>query len=136
MEAINLGVEPRTGSGKGSARKVRSGGRIPAVVYRAGGEPIEVALDPSEIEYAMRRTGNRNTLFRLEVGGVSRVCLVKEAQRHPTSRRLLHVDFYEVRADEPVVVKVRLEPTGRAAGTRKGGAVRRGINRSRSMLAV
>jgi len=124
MEAINLGVEPRTGSGKGAARKVRAGGRIPAIVYRQGEPPLELTLDPAEIELAMRRSANRNTLFRMVLGGSERICLVKEVQRHPLSRRLLHLDFYEVRADEPVVVKVRLDPTGRAVGTRKGGLLK------------
>ncbi|MBN1336310.1 MAG: 50S ribosomal protein L25 [Deltaproteobacteria bacterium] len=124
MEAINLGVEPRTGSGKGAARKVRKGGRIPAVVYRSGQDPLELTVEPSEIELAMRRTANRNTLFRFVLASTERICLVKEVQRHPVSRRLLHVDFYEVRADEPVVVKVRLDPVGRAAGTRKGGVLK------------
>ena len=121
MQVIKLAIEPRTETGKGAARKLRRGGRCPAVLYRDGNQPVMFSFDPEEFEFVLRREGNRNTLFQLDLDGGSRVCLIKDFQRHPVSRRFRHVDFYEVLADVEVVVKVRVEPVGRAAGTKLGG---------------
>jgi large subunit ribosomal protein L25 len=121
MQVIKLAIEPRTETGKGAARKLRREGRVPAVLYRDGNEPVMFSFDPEEFEYALRRGANRNSLFELNVDGTPRLCLIKEFQRHPVTRRVRHMDFYEVVADKPVVVKVRVMPQGRAEGTKLGG---------------
>jgi len=123
MDIISLGVETRNEIGKGPARRHRRSGRIPVVVYRAGELPINLTVDPAELDLKLRKIGNRNTLIRVEAGGTERLCLLKEVQRHPLSHRLLHADFYEVRKDTPVEVNVRVETTGRSIGTRKGGRI-------------
>lgn len=132
MEIIDIGVEARIASGKGAARRTRRGGRIPAVVYRAGEEPINLSIDPAELELKMRKSGNRNAILRVLVDGSERLCLLKDIQRHPLNRRILHCDLYEVRKDMPVEVEVRVELMGRAIGARKGGIV----NLVRSRLKV
>jgi large subunit ribosomal protein L25 len=124
MEVINLNVEARSGRGKGPTRRLRATGRVPAIVYRGGLEPTAISIDPAELELTLRRTGNRNTLFTLPVGGKDRLCLIREVQHHPISRKILHVDFYEVASDEPVVVDVRVEPSGKCIGVKKGGLLR------------
>ncbi len=123
MDAIKLAVEPRTETGKGAARKLRRAGLVPAVLYRDGAEPALFGVNPKELDLSLRRTANRNTLFSLEIGGQTRACLIKEFQRHPVSRRFLHVDFYEVLEDSELVVAVRVEPVGRAEGTKLGGTM-------------
>jgi large subunit ribosomal protein L25 len=124
MEVINLNVEAREGRGKGPTRRLRATGRVPAIVYRGGQEPTAISIDPSELELTLRRTGNRNTLFTLPAGGRDRLCLIKEVQHHPISRKILHVDFYEVASDEAVVVDVRVEASGKCIGVKKGGLLR------------
>ncbi len=121
MQVIKLAIEPRTDTGKGAARKLRRSGMVPAVLYRDGNDPVMFSFDPDELEFSVRREGNRNSLFGIELEGVERVCLIKEFQRHPVSRRLRHMDFYEVVADKELVVKVRVEPKGTAVGTKLGG---------------
>lgn len=124
MDAVNLGVERRTDVGKGAARKLRRADRIPAVAYREGQPPLQLSLDPDEIELIMRRSENRNTLFRFELDGQEHICIVKDVQRHPLTRRLMHLDFYEVRASEPLQATIRITAVGRALGTRKGGTLK------------
>ena len=123
MEIIDIGVKPRDERGKGPARRVRRTGRIPAVVYRAGNEPVQLSVDPTELELKMRKSGNRNALLRVQVEGSERLCLLKDIQRHPLSRKLLPVDLYEVRKDAAVEVGVKVTLVGRATGTRKGGLI-------------
>lgn len=124
MATVNIKAENREGTGKGAARRVRRGGVVPAVVYRAGEAAAPISIDPKELELQFRRTNNPNTLVVLNVGGRDRTCLVRDVQRHPVSGDIRHVDFYEVTPDQKVVVTVPIEPVGRAEGTRKGGKLR------------
>jgi large subunit ribosomal protein L25 len=119
-----LEATPRTSSGKGDARKNRALGRVPAVVYGLGREPEAVAIDPHALVELFKQTNNRNTIVRLKVGGGAEVpCLVREVQRHPVSRKILHVDFYAV-PETPIEIVVPLRAVGRPKGALLGGRVR------------
>ena len=125
MESLILNATPRPETGKGVARKARTAGRTPGVVYRAGGAATPVSFDVAALATIFRKTADPNTLVSVQVEGAeARPCLVREIQRDPVSRNVLHVDFYEVDVDYVVTVEVALTPTGRAAGTRAGGTMR------------
>ena len=124
MDTTNLAAEPRTDFGKGAARKLRAAGRLPALAYRAGGEPVHFTLDPREVSLAYQRAGNPNLLISVDVGGKPLTLLLKDTQKHPVSRQLLHLDFFEVLADEKVTVGVPVRTVGKAAGERLGGRIR------------
>lgn len=124
MATMSLAAERRTSTGKGAARKLRRTGRIPAVVYREGGPATAVAIDPHDLEQVFRKTMNPNTLVELTFDGGTHTCLVREAQRHPVSQALLHVDFYEVAPDDDLRIAVPVRTVGRAVGTRLGGQLR------------
>jgi large subunit ribosomal protein L25 len=124
MATVSVNASSRTEIGKGAARKIRAQGLLPAVIYRAGQPATSVSIDPNELENAFRRTGNRNTLVDLGVDGKTFTCLVKDTQRDPVTANLIHVDFYEVDANEAVEVKVPVVPTGKAAGVVAGGKLR------------
>jgi len=125
MENLILNATPRGDTGKGVARKARSAGRTPGVVYRAGGTATPVSFDVTALATIFRKTADPNTLISVQVeGSDARPCLVREVQRNPVSRNVLHVDFYEVDEDYVVTVEVSLTAVGRAAGTRAGGTMR------------
>jgi large subunit ribosomal protein L25 len=119
----NLAVEIRSGSGKGDARKLRAAGKIPAVLYSSGEQATQLTLDPTQLTEIFRQTGNRNTIVQLDLNGGSVSALVKEAQRHPVSREILHIDFLQVQDGKQIEVMVPLRPVGRAAGAALGGRV-------------
>jgi len=118
---ISLPIEARTDTGKGIARKLRAEGRVPGVIYRGGDEAKPVTLDPQKLLEIFRKTRNANTVLELDLGGETIRALVKEAQRHPVSREVLHVDFFAVVDDEPVVVMVPVRGVGRPKGAQQGG---------------
>lgn len=125
MENLVLNATPRGGTGKGVARKARQAGRTPGVVYRAGGEATPVSFDVSELATIFRKTGDKNTLVNVQLEGKgARNCLIREIQRDPVSRTVIHVDFYEVDSDYVVTAEVNVALVGRAAGTRAGGTLR------------
>lgn len=119
----NLSVELRTGLGKGAARKIRAAGQVPAVLYADGAAAVQVSVDPTRLLEIFRKSQNRNTVLQLAVGGETVSALVKETQRHPVSRALLHVDFYKLTDDKSVVVDVPVKFSGKAAGAALGGRI-------------
>jgi len=113
-------------TGKGPARRLRAEGKIPAVLYGAGEEPVALAIDPTVLVGALDPELKRNTLFDLQIdGGAERGCLVmvKDAQLDPLRDELLHVDLIRTREDQEIEVRVPLILTGRAEGVRLGGVL-------------
>ncbi|MCB9758840.1 MAG: 50S ribosomal protein L25 [Alphaproteobacteria bacterium] len=121
MPTAPLQANARDDFGKGAARKLRATGHVPGLIYRAGDPPLHISLDPAELTLIFRRSGNFNTILEISVDGQARQCLLKDTQKHPVSRSLVHVDFVEIRGDEQVVVFVPVRPHGRAKGMEVGG---------------
>lgn len=123
IDRSTLEGKSREGSGKGAARKLRSEGLVPAVVYgRHLEKPAHVAIAPAAISKAIATPHKFNTLITLKVEGQGeRQVLLKDYQQDPVTRELLHADFVEVRENEPVKVNVPVNLVGKAEGTADGG---------------
>lgn len=126
---ITLNAEVRSDRGKNIARRLRRGGRIPAVVYGQGGAAagagsVAVSVEPDEVSRVLHSEAGANTLIGLSVGGAGADnVLIKDYQVDPVSHRLLHVDFYRVAMDKVVTVTVRIELTGEAEGVKVQGGL-------------
>jgi len=117
-----LEAKSREGSGKGSARKTRAAGMIPAVVYgRHLEKPLNIAVDPKAVKTAVTTNKRLNTLIGLKVGSASHLVLLKDYQQDPVTRELLHADFIEVKENEQVKVKVPVQLVGKSEGQGQGG---------------
>ena len=116
MADITLTGDVRTEFGKGAARRMRVANLIPATIYAGGEEPSFLQLPAKETTLALRHT---NALFELKFGNETKTAVVKDVQRNPVKRTVEHVDFYEVKAGEKIVVNVPVF----AEGTPKGAAV-------------
>lgn len=121
MEPIQLNAQPRAGTGKGAARRLRRDGLVPAVVYTGGKEASSLAVNPKELAKALLGPLRRNQLIALNVDGASRNVMVRELQKHPVRRDPMHVDFVELSLDTPVVVQVPFFATGRSRTVIAGG---------------
>jgi len=119
-----LNVTPRETTGKGMARKARKAGRVPGVLYGPNTESIPLDFAPEELLELFKETGDRNTIVQVTVDGRTIPCLVREVQRHPLSREILHVDFYAPDPEAEIEVMVPLEATGRPKGAVLGGRLR------------
>lgn len=120
-----LEVSPRDNHGKGNNRKARAQGSVPAIVYGPTTGSHSVSVDPAKLLSIFKETGDRNTVLQLKVGGNAPIpCLVREVQRHPVSREILHVDFYAVPLEQPIELMVPLKPVGRPKGAVAGGRLR------------
>lgn len=120
---VTLKAEHREGRGKGVARKLRAGGRLPAVVYGAGGDPVSIVLDTHDAIHLFRSISVENTIINLEIAGqdASVPTLVREIQTHPARPEVLHVDFLRIRSGVTVELEIPLHVEGTPAGVRAGG---------------
>ncbi|MGH7039208.1 MAG: 50S ribosomal protein L25/general stress protein Ctc [Stellaceae bacterium] len=131
-EIMTLRAEPRLRVGKGGARATRRGGRLPAVLYGAGEEPVPISLDPAELSRALSRPGFLAGLIDVALDGAVHRTLPREVQCDPVTDKPLHVDFMRVATHSRVRVTVPVVFTNPEASTglRRGGIlniVRRGI---------
>ncbi len=114
---------PRTETGKGVARKLRAAGDVPGVIYGHKRQAQALTVNARELDRLLSRISAANTVVELTVGGATSRTLIREIQRHPFKRQLLHVDFQELVAGETVTVKVPLVIVGIAEGVRNGDGV-------------
>lgn len=108
-------AETRTSFGKGFARRLRAAGKIPAVIYGHGTDPVHVALPGHQVSLIIRRA---NALLDLEVDGTSQLALVKDVQRDPVQQIIEHIDLLVVKKGEKVAIDLPVVVTGESfAGT-------------------
>jgi large subunit ribosomal protein L25 len=126
MKSVSLKVYPRTATGRIALKPLRGQGRIPAVIYGAHQQPQSLEVDSIQLTTVLQHHASETLLVDLDVDSDARpqrLALVQEVQHHPLSREILHVDFHEVSANEPVVVSVPVESSGEAVGVKTGGGV-------------
>jgi large subunit ribosomal protein L25 len=119
-----LAAKPRQAAGKGAARRLRQEGLVPAVAYGKGLPATAIAVGPKEVAFILRSELGKNTLIELDLDGKKLLAMIKDFTLHPLARSLEHVDFVEVKLDQPVDVQVPLVTTGKAVGVAKGGVLR------------
>ena len=123
MATAQLSASTRDSVGKGAARTLRSAGQIPAVIYGHAREPMSLAVTAREVEKLLERVSAESTVIELNLaGGVART-LIREIQRHPFKKQILHIDFQELVAGEKVSVNVPIVLTGTPEGVRVSGGI-------------
>ncbi len=123
MATASLNATVRNERGTGVARKLRQAGKVPAVIYGHGREPQSLVVDTREIEKLLSQVSAASTVIDLSVDGSSARTLIREIQRHPFKRHIVHVDFQELVAGEKVTVSVPIRFTGTADGVRNSGGI-------------
>lgn len=126
MKSVPLTAYPRTLARRAGAKKLRSTGRVPAVIYGRETKPQNLEVIRKEIEDLIHHSASENLLVDLAVAQdarAKRLVLVQEVQHHALSGQILHLDLHEVSETEKVTIMVPVESTGEAAGVKTGGGV-------------
>ena len=118
-----LKAERRDSTGKETAHKVRAAGRVPAVVYGRGMEPIHVSVDSRELFHLLHTDAGTNVLVDLRVDGDHFLALPREIQRDLIRGRFIHVDFLRIARDEKITVEVPVHVVGESHGVKEGGVI-------------
>lgn len=118
-----LVAETREGTGKGAARKLRAAGRVPAILYGHGMDPLALSVDSRELFHLLHTGAGANVLVDLVVDGTEHLALPRDVQRDHIRGRFVHVDFLAVRRDEKIHVTIPLRIVGESPGVKAGGVL-------------
>lgn len=121
MDRLELKASPRQVRGK-QVNALRRAGRLPAVLYGRGTDPIPLELDSQEASRVLARV-SASTLLDLHVGEMNHQVLVREIQRHAIRRSIEHVDFLKVAMDVAIRTTVPVELVGEAPAVKTLGGV-------------
>jgi large subunit ribosomal protein L25 len=120
---VSLAADLRTTTGKGAARQARFHGKVPAVIYGHGRAAQALTVEAKALEKALTGIVPASTIIELAVDGRTTKTLIREIQRHPIRPDIIHVDFYEIHAEEKVKLKVPVLLVGAPDGVRNAGGV-------------
>lgn len=114
MSETVLTAEIGRRAGSSDSRRLRAAGKIPAVVYGHGMDPLTISIDRRELRQALSGAAGMNTILDLTVEGTVYPTLIKDIQRHPVRRSVQHIDFIQVNLNEEIVVAVPIHLEGEA----------------------
>src|ERR1043166_1619091 len=126
MKSVALAAFPRSAVKRSGVKKLRSTGRVPAVIYGRQNKPQNLEINVKDLEDLIHHSASENLLVDLSVGGDKQskhLALVQEVQHHPLNGDILHVDLHEVAENEKGTVMVAVETVGEAAGGKAGGVL-------------
>ncbi len=119
--SIVVKSERREGLGKNAARRLRSQGFVPAVVYGEGLESAALILKKKDILQIMKLETRENTIFKIADGGAQTDVMIKDLQVDPTTDEVLHVDLIRISMDKPIRVTVPIVHHGEPIGVKTEG---------------
>jgi len=124
LEQNTLEAQAREAGSKNDARKVRRGGKIPAVVYGAGKDSLSISVDPRHVQRILNSETGHNTIFDLALtGGEPTKAMIVDWQYELIKGHLLHIDLKRIALDKVLRVSVPVTLVGEAAGVKQEGGI-------------
>ena len=119
-QEITITAELRDSRGKNEARRLRAGGKIPAVVYGARQESVAVAVSPKDLNRILRSKSGHNTIFNVDIQGRENTAvMIVDWQNDPVKENLLHADLKRIDLTQRIAVKVPVHTTGEPKGVKQ-----------------
>src|SRR5437868_10533376 len=112
MEEVTLTAELGRPTGSRPSRRLRTAGKVPAVLYGHGTDPMALSVDSRELRAALTGDAGLNALITLAVDSERHLAMARHLQRHPVKGTVDHVDFVIVRRDEIVAADVPIQLVG------------------------
>ncbi|HEX8811018.1 MAG TPA: 50S ribosomal protein L25 [Terracidiphilus sp.] len=118
-------AKPREGKfNKNAARRVRAAGKIPAVLYGAGHEPVAVEVDPKQIARILYSETGHNTIFDVDLSGKETAkAMIVDWQLEPIKDHIIHIDLKRIALDKTLEVSVPIKLVGTAVGVKTQGGI-------------
>jgi len=124
-ESFEVSAEFRDDKGKGASRRLRRTGKVPAVLYGGDAESRALVLDHKDLMRHLENEAFYSHVLKIQVGSVEQRAILKDIQRHPAKRLIMHVDFQRVIAGQKLRMNVPLHFIGEetAPGKKEGGII-------------
>ena len=113
----------REAADKNAARRLRTTGLVPGVLYGAGKEPHAISVDPKVIGRILNSDSGHNTIFDVNLDGQNAKAMIVDWQVDPIKGHLLHVDLKRIAMDKTLRVTVPIEVVGEAPGVKTEGGI-------------
>lgn len=118
---LNAGIRE---AGKGLAGRLRTEGKVPAILYGRGHDPVSLTVDEKAFLKVIHTSAGRNVLIDLNIDDKEKVLArVRDVQVHPVYQGTLHVDFQIVNLTEKIEVEVPVHLEGKSIGVKEGGVL-------------
>jgi len=124
-EDFIVNAETRTDVGKGASRRLRHAGKVPAIIYGSGKDPVSLTVGHDEFMHHLESEAFYSHILTVNVDGKKQKAVLKDLQRHPSKPRMLHIDFLRV-SDKDVIhmsIPVHFLNEEESAGVKEGGLV-------------
>ena len=119
-QEITISAELRDSRGKNEARRLRVGGKIPAVVYGARQQSVAVAVSPKDLNRILRSKSGHNTIFNVDIQGLENTAvMIVDWQNDPVKANLLHADLKRIDLTQRIAVKVPVHTIGEPKGVKQ-----------------
>lgn len=125
MAEFELHADVRSGQGKGAVRRLRREGRIPAIMYGAGKEPLPVEFMENVLQRQLSQEAFFSHVLTVKVDGREEKAVIKSLQRHPATERIQHLDLLRVSETQRItmIVPIHFENEEDSPGRRAGGSI-------------
>ncbi len=125
MNQFELVAEKREDVGKGASRRLRRDGKLPGIVYGTDKEPVMITLPHNDVMHNLEHEAFYSQILTLNVGKEKEKVVLKDLQRHPYKRLLLHIDLLRVNENEALTMRIPLHFINeeKAVGVKQGGGV-------------
>ena len=125
MAEFELQADVRSGHGKGAVRRLRRTGRIPAIMYGAGQDPLPLDLAENVLRRQLSNEAWFSHVLTVKVDGREEKAVIKNLQRHPATERILHLDLLRVSETQKItmLVPIHFENEEDSPGRRAGGSI-------------
>lgn len=121
MDRLTLNATVRTETGKGAARRLRTTGNLPAVVYNSKGEATMLMVNESEFTKVWKQATPTTLISLIIKDSTPRLVFIKATEYHIITDKNLHVDFHEIDEDKPLIRTMKILTSGNPVGVRDGG---------------
>ncbi|NIV18710.1 MAG: 50S ribosomal protein L25/general stress protein Ctc [Woeseiaceae bacterium] len=120
---FDLVADIREDAGKGSSRRLRREGKVPAIIYGAGRPPRALVFDHNRVIQQLENEKFYSSVLNIKVGDKSQAAILKDVQRHPSRRVVMHMDFQRIVEDQVIRMNVPIHFVGGddCPGVRAGG---------------
>jgi large subunit ribosomal protein L25 len=119
----SLAIKTRPGTGTTSSQAVRRNGGVPGILFGHGSAPTAIELDAKAFDELLH-AGGKNHLLEITIdGGKKDTALIREVQRDPLTRRVIHADLQRVSATEEITASLPLVAVGTPDGVKNDGGV-------------
>ncbi len=125
MATVKLKVRPRTGLGTRGARRARAAGDVPMILYGEEQSNVSLTVDAHDLRIALSTPAGRNVIVQLRLDGEGEAtrAIIKEMDRDPVSREVLHLDLQRISENKPVVIHVPVTLTGESPAVKEGRGI-------------